>query len=322
MVETASTDCLAVEPDDGEPRVLLIGDVDSDIKLLTKIVEKHGLLPSVTRTGTAALRLLEKNRFEIMIADVGLPDMDGIDLARQARELRPEMPILLMTDYKHQPRAREAAALLVAEYVLKPIVIGEVRARMDELLRLAHCPPLPGLEQPSPELPASKPDVATAKVDASTGEKDGPPIDRYESNDPASTADLRVVVVAAEGSHRREIASLLSDLGCNVMSFASFEQAYEVVLNIELDIVIADPEELSTWNSLLFARHRCVKPGLIAILGKPTEQAERTALDLGAHGVLAPPFEKSAVSAVLRFVISSILEERIAAANERKRNRR
>lgn len=304
-------------------KALLVDDDDAETKLLGAIFTKNGFDFKVARTGTAALWILGGEQFDVMIFDVGLPDEDGIDLARQARELRPEMPILLLTDYKHEPRTREAAVLLVADYVLKPIAIDEVRSRIDELLRFSEYPPLPAGRALKPISGAGHKGDERDQVGTNGNQDDKPLSTELDgTREMDSTLDLRVMLVAPDRSLRRRIASTLSDMGCLVVTYASIEQACTVVRDVEPDIVIASSHYLAQWNPQFFSRDPQVRPGLIAILEEPGEATRRAALDVGAHDVLAPPFEKPEIARVLRLVLEAILQGRTAAANQRRRRRR
>ncbi|HUT77723.1 MAG TPA: response regulator, partial [Polyangia bacterium] len=80
-------------------RVLVVDDDAAVRKLLTRVVELEGYDCVAAGNGEEALALVECGGFDLLVADKNLPGMDGIELVRLCRELRPEMPALVITAY-------------------------------------------------------------------------------------------------------------------------------------------------------------------------------------------------------------------------------
>jgi DNA-binding response OmpR family regulator len=71
---------------------------------------------------------------EVLIVDVGLPDLDGIEVCRRLRERFPKLPILILTAF---PTERERAlAAGASDFLPKPVVIRELRSRLRNLARV------------------------------------------------------------------------------------------------------------------------------------------------------------------------------------------
>ncbi|MDK2970254.1 MAG: hypothetical protein PWP23_9 [Candidatus Sumerlaeota bacterium] len=115
---------------------ILVAEDESKIALsLAKALEAEGHLASVAADGRQAWQLLSEGEFDLVILDLGLPEMDGIDVLRQARASGQATPILILT-------ARDALEDRVAgldagadDYLVKPFALAEVLARVRALLR-------------------------------------------------------------------------------------------------------------------------------------------------------------------------------------------
>jgi len=89
----------------------------------------NGQLTWVT-TGAEALDAAQHNSFDIVLCDLGLPDIDGLELVRQLRYKMPTVPIVVLTGYSF-PGQREACLQAgCTEYVIKPVEIEELEATL------------------------------------------------------------------------------------------------------------------------------------------------------------------------------------------------
>ena len=123
-----------------QERILVVDDDEALLEILQKGLSLHGYSCEATRSAASALELLEKNSFDIMIADIIMPDMNGLELTERVKRIRPEMTIVVITghieDFPYD-RAIEAGA---SDFIKKPFTIKELLARIryvkmqDELL--------------------------------------------------------------------------------------------------------------------------------------------------------------------------------------------
>jgi DNA-binding response OmpR family regulator len=118
-------------------RVLVVEDDEQSLNLIQRVLKRHGLIVLATRTGGEALRLLYSERPDLVLLDLGLPDVDGRATLERMREIA-DVPIMVVTGRDDE---REAVASLRAgadDFVTKPYGIQEVLARIDALLRRAR----------------------------------------------------------------------------------------------------------------------------------------------------------------------------------------
>ena len=86
--------------------------------------------------GEEALELAEKTRPDLVISDIRMPRMDGIELAGKLLEKYPSMKVIFLTAYNEFEYARKAVRIGVSDYILKPFQDGELEASVQRLLHL------------------------------------------------------------------------------------------------------------------------------------------------------------------------------------------
>ena len=116
-------------------RLLLVED-DLDLANgLVNMLTKSNYATDVVHTGKKALSVCTSINYSLIILDLGLPDMDGIELLRNLRSRKITTPILILTardDLKDRIRGLDAGG---DDYLSKPFEFGELEARMRALLR-------------------------------------------------------------------------------------------------------------------------------------------------------------------------------------------
>jgi PAS domain S-box-containing protein len=103
--------------------IMIVDDERSLVELAEEIVAQVGYEPvgfSVSRAALDAFRAAP-HRFEAVITDEAMPELTGIELARQVREIRPAMPVILMTGYGSAELMSEATRIGVSEVLRKPL---------------------------------------------------------------------------------------------------------------------------------------------------------------------------------------------------------
>ncbi|WP_168120641.1 response regulator [Paenibacillus sp. HB172176] len=117
--------------------VLLVDDEAFDLEWLRRRVEgdKQLRLDNVqtAKSGFAALKLMEEQSIDIMITDIRMPIMSGMELARKAREISPHIQIMFISGHQDFAYAKEAIQLHAFDYLLKPVEDGELHERLAEI---------------------------------------------------------------------------------------------------------------------------------------------------------------------------------------------
>jgi signal transduction histidine kinase/ActR/RegA family two-component response regulator len=119
-------------------RILLVDD-DEDVRsVAAAMVAELGYEVTTAGGGEEALRMLEGGRFDLMVTDVAMPGMNGVELGQRARMLVPDLPVLFASGYAD---VQTFGAELSDETVLrKPFRIGEIAARLHHLLESGTAP--------------------------------------------------------------------------------------------------------------------------------------------------------------------------------------
>ena len=112
--------------------ILIVDDERIERNGIELLIRRLGLPmePTQAENGEAALRLLEQRRYDLLLTDIKMPFMDGLALAHRARELYPELVVLIFSAYSDFEKAQRAIQEQVYRYLLKPVDIGEFRAVM------------------------------------------------------------------------------------------------------------------------------------------------------------------------------------------------
>jgi two-component system response regulator PilR (NtrC family) len=112
-------------------RVLVVDDERSMRELLTIVLRRDGHDVLVAEDGRSALELLRKQRVDILITDIRMPVMNGVDVLREAKQIDPGITSIVMTAFASTDTAVEALRLGAADYVNKsPNAANELRIRV------------------------------------------------------------------------------------------------------------------------------------------------------------------------------------------------
>ena len=90
-------------------------------------------------SGEEALRQLAEIHPEliVMLSDINMPGMDGLELLREIRSLRPELPVLMVTAYGDDDRKRRADNLGAAAFLSKPVDFDQLKQHLLQLMPVA-----------------------------------------------------------------------------------------------------------------------------------------------------------------------------------------
>ena len=113
---------------DGRPRVLVADDESSIRELLSKTLALAEYEVETAQDGRAALDRLRLGRYDLLIADLKMPGLDGLTLIREARRLKADLPVIIITGFSTESSAIEAVNLGVSGYLTKPFRVPQVLA--------------------------------------------------------------------------------------------------------------------------------------------------------------------------------------------------
>ncbi len=108
-------------------RILIVEDEETLCDSLQRVFLKKNYDVSGVTSAEAAMEIIEEGMYDVLITDIILPGMNGIELLKKARSVRPELIVVIITAYASVETAVEALRAGAYDYVMKPIIHEEIR---------------------------------------------------------------------------------------------------------------------------------------------------------------------------------------------------
>ncbi|MCK5163808.1 MAG: response regulator [Desulfobacula sp.] len=106
--------------------VLLVDDEKGYLNVLSNRLSKRSIHATKAFSGTQAIRILRKNDFDVVVLDLKMEDMGGIEVLKIMKKMAPELPVIFLTGHGSQEAAREGIALGAFDYLTKPCELVEL----------------------------------------------------------------------------------------------------------------------------------------------------------------------------------------------------
>ena len=103
-----------------KPHILVVDDEKEFCEFLRILLESKGYKVEEAHDGVEALAKLEQEPFDLILVDVRMPRMDGLELVRRVKETRKDVVVIMMTAYASLEGAFEAVRHDVSDYLTKP----------------------------------------------------------------------------------------------------------------------------------------------------------------------------------------------------------
>jgi two-component system response regulator PilR (NtrC family) len=107
--------------------ILIVDDEQSYRQLLSLVFESDGHSVKTAMNGREALEVLQAEPTDVIVSDVKMPDIDGIEMLRSIRETQPDLGVVLMTAFASVETAREAFKLGADDFIQKPFDVEELK---------------------------------------------------------------------------------------------------------------------------------------------------------------------------------------------------
>ncbi|HXX81779.1 MAG TPA: response regulator, partial [Thermodesulfovibrionales bacterium] len=101
-------------------RILVVDDEPVVVKSCERTLTPEGYKVDTASNGKEAIGKLGKDNFDLVITDLKMPDMDGIELIRWIRNSKPNIGVVVITGYPSQESIKEALGLRILDYLPKP----------------------------------------------------------------------------------------------------------------------------------------------------------------------------------------------------------
>ena len=143
------------EPVTGPPNearaVLIVEDEPRLREMLTRAVREMGFDPMAASTAEAALRSMEHRPADILILDLNLPGMNGMELLERLHASHPDVQVIILTGFGDLEAAKRAIHLNVVDFLTKPCALGALEEAIDRARRRRFKTIQPELPEPDPE---------------------------------------------------------------------------------------------------------------------------------------------------------------------------
>ena len=111
-------------------KILLLDDEASLIKWLAYALEQKGYLVYATTDSEEAINELKSDKFDLVISDIKMPELDGFEFLKKVRSMYPRVPFIFITAYGSMDSAINALRDRASDYILKPFSIDELVVRI------------------------------------------------------------------------------------------------------------------------------------------------------------------------------------------------
>jgi CheY-like chemotaxis protein len=116
---------------------ILIADDDQNVRVLfNDVLSEEGYEVTGVASGAEAIREVEKSAPDLLILDIKMPEMHGLEVLERVRRVRKDLPVVICTAYKHMgddPAVRESD---VKAYLVKPVDINELKDTVKEIVEV------------------------------------------------------------------------------------------------------------------------------------------------------------------------------------------
>ncbi|MDX1346071.1 MAG: sigma-54 dependent transcriptional regulator [Sedimenticolaceae bacterium] len=121
-----------------EPRILIVDDEAPAVQNLAHVCRKQGYEVTTRSSGAGALEALDSHEFDVVLTDLRMEKVDGMAVLQRARELDPDLAVILITGYATLESAIEAMKAGAFHYIAKPIRLDEVREVIHKALEMVR----------------------------------------------------------------------------------------------------------------------------------------------------------------------------------------
>ncbi len=115
-------------------RIIIIDDDEEMRSLLKDFFEGEGFETDSANSGAEAMRRLSENHFDLVITDIRMPGLTGLDILPRIRRLKPEVPIVVMTAHGSDDVRRRSLERGATIYLEKPIPLSKLKTVIHEVM--------------------------------------------------------------------------------------------------------------------------------------------------------------------------------------------
>lgn len=114
-----------------QPKILIVDDEERFRTTMCKLLTVRGLEAVTAGSGPEAIEKLRQNQYDVVILDVRMPEMGGVEVLSEIKKIDPRLEVIIMTGYASVDTAKEIMKLGAYDYVLKPYSIEELMEKIE-----------------------------------------------------------------------------------------------------------------------------------------------------------------------------------------------
>jgi heterodisulfide reductase subunit A len=275
------------EVDKGQGQILVMEDEASVAEGLEMILKEKGYQVDLARTGKEALKVLDRNEFDLLVADLRLPDMNGMDVIREARKKKNRAEVLVITGYGSVPSAVEAMKAGVIDYLPKPFTEEEFIGRVERALERR--------EEPLVKEGDESLETSEIRADVQATEK---------------APQVHVLVVEDEPSVGMGLKMILMEKGYGVDLVGTGKEALKEGEQREYDLLVADLRlpDMNGMQVIRKTKKSHPRTQAMVITGYSDVSSAVEAMKTGAADYMAKPFTEEEFLSRVEKVLSEGVE--------------
>lgn len=116
--------------------VLIVDDDDAVRHLLAAFLKERGYRANTAESGESAIAWLSHHHPDMMLLDIRIPGISGIEVLEHTRRTHPDLPVIVISGYADEDLAREALEMGAYDFFLRPFDLGTVETRLSTKLDL------------------------------------------------------------------------------------------------------------------------------------------------------------------------------------------
>jgi len=117
-----------------EARILIVDDEEVILQLLSRILQENGYSVQVARDGNTAFDKIKMDFFNLLITDLKMPKLDGLDVLREIKKVNPYIEVIIITGYPTIESAVEAIKIGAFDFICKPFDLREINETVNRCL--------------------------------------------------------------------------------------------------------------------------------------------------------------------------------------------
>jgi DNA-binding NtrC family response regulator len=284
--------------DGAKGRKILILEAEKSVaEGLQMILEEEGYAVDLALSGRSAMDTLREKEVDLLVADLRLPDMDGMEVVREAKEKRPSTKVIVMTGYPSVSSAVDAMRLGVSDYLPKPLRGDDFKTAVGKVFQKEKNAAL---------------DQETDKAEPRRAGRDRKD-DDLDSEDPSRP---RILIMEDEPSLAAGLKMVLSEQGYRVSVADAGLRALGSLTGRDYDLLLMDLRlpDMDGMEVLRLIKETKPETGVIVMTGYASVASAVESMKLGALDYLLKPFTEDELEAA----VEKALKEKKEAAPEKK----